>query len=157
MTVLLPLFRMLFLPLPCGALHNLPSFAGNNPWASAVALRPVQQQQQQQTQIPFWPQQHQGSEMRLQQTINKTEVFCGCSRFLLCKRVVRVPPTAGSPASPSVPSCSAAQPPETQTSVGRRASACGTSQPNNNQNRIFHWINFSLFRLLESRARKLSE
>ena len=156
MTVLLPSFACCSCPYlveHCTTFHPL---RGNDPWASAVALRPVQQQQQQ-TQIPFWPQQHQGSEMRLQHTINKTEVFCGCSRFLLCKRVVRVPPTAGSPASPSVPSCSAAQPPETQTSVGRRASACGTSQPNNNQNRIFHWSNFSLFRLLESRARKLSE
>ena len=34
--------------------------------------------------------------------------------FPLCKRVVRVPPTTGSPASPCVPSCSAAQPPESQ-------------------------------------------
>ena len=33
----------------------------------------------------------------------------------------------------------------------------GTFQPRPNQNRISHWNNFSLFRLLESRARKLSE
>ena len=32
-------------------------------------------------------------------------------------------------------------------SVLRTVAACGTSQPNNNQNRISHWSNFSLFRL----------
>ena len=42
-------------------------------------------------------------------------------------------------------------------SVWRRASACGTFQPRHNQNRSSCWSNSSLFRLLESRVRKLTE
>ena len=51
--------------------------------------------------------------MRQQQMTNKTETFFGCSRFPLCKRVVHAP-LATERASPSVPSCSAAQPSEVQ-------------------------------------------
>ena len=49
-----------------------------------------------------------------QQTLDKKDMILGCSRFPQCRREVRVPPTTESPASLSVPSCSAAQPPEIQ-------------------------------------------
>ena len=55
-----------------------------------------------------------GKAMRFQQTSDKKQMFFGCNRFLQCRRVVRVPPTTESLASLSVPSCSAAQPPEIQ-------------------------------------------
>ena len=45
---------------------------------------------------------------------DKKEMFFGCNRFLQCRRVVRVPPATESLASLSVPSCSAAQPAESQ-------------------------------------------
>ena len=43
------------------AQHSLDPLWGNDPWVSAVALRPAQHQQQ--LEIPFWPQQEQGSEI----------------------------------------------------------------------------------------------
>ena len=63
MRALLRLLRKLFLPLPCRVLHKfLRIFLwGNDTWASAFALRSAQQPQQ--TQIPFWNQQRQGSEV----------------------------------------------------------------------------------------------
>ena len=58
------------------------------------------------------------STTRLQQMINKTETFFGCSRFHLCKRVVHTSHTMESRVSPSTHSCSAAQP----TAVGSEES-----------------------------------
>ena len=49
------------------------------------------------------------STTRLQQMANKTEIFFGCSRFPLCKRVVHTFHTMESRFSPSTHSCSAAQ------------------------------------------------
>ena len=42
------------LPLPSTVQSSLDPLLVNDPWASAVAVRPVQQQHQ--TQVPFWPQ-----------------------------------------------------------------------------------------------------
>ena len=41
------------LPLPSTVQSSLDSLSVNYPWASAVAVRPVQQHQ---TQVPLWPQ-----------------------------------------------------------------------------------------------------
>ena len=57
------------------------------------------------------------STTRLQHMTNKTETFFGCSRFLLCKRVVHTSLTTESRASPSAHSCSAAQPMAEQVMV----------------------------------------
>ena len=43
------------LPLPSTVQSSLDPLSVNDPWASAVFVRPVQQQQHQ-TQVPFWPQ-----------------------------------------------------------------------------------------------------
>ena len=43
-------------PLSSTVQPSLDPLTVNDPWASAVSVRPVQQQQQHQTQVPFWPQ-----------------------------------------------------------------------------------------------------
>ena len=57
------------------------------------------------------------STTRLQQMVNKTAIFFGCSRFPLCKRVVHTSHTMESRVSPSTHSRSAAQPMEEPVTI----------------------------------------
>ena len=55
-----------------------------------------------------------GKTMRFQQTLDKKEMFFGCSQFLQCRRALRVPPITILLVSLSVPSCTAVQLPVIQ-------------------------------------------
>ena len=108
------------------------------------------------------------STTRQQQMTNKTETFCGCSRFTLCKRVVYTSPLTESRVSPSGHPCSAthpmAEPMAEQVmvldsdSVGSEESLTMLNVPAESaatqQEQQFLLDSYGIFRLLASRVRK---